>query len=164
MIMTMGTLSWKTLWQPQMNQPQTLQGRKKTNFVKSNSPGLLVAASTHSYRGPAMLHWEGGWHGEWKIQQVKPLLHIKWSNADWQTITLHWLYQHETIQRLLDNCVKEKNNDNKKTREMEGVLNVYGSRQMAENDILHSQPIAAILDQNNKLYIAYCPVDCANTM
>ena len=47
---------------------------------------------------------------------------------------------------------------------MEGVLKVYGSHQMSKDDILHSQPIAAILDQNNKLYIPYCPVGCANTM
>ena len=98
------------------NEPTTsTKGKKKPlNFVKSNSLGLLVAASTHSYHGPTMLHWEGGWHGEQKIQQVKPLLHIKWSNADWQTITLHQLYQHETIQRLLDDCVREENNDNQK--------------------------------------------------
>ena len=76
--------------------------------MKSNSLGLLVAANTHSYHGPATLNCEGGWHGECKIQQVKPLLHIKRSNVDWQTITLHWLYQHETIQRLLDDCMKQE--------------------------------------------------------
>ena len=47
-------------------------------------------------------------------KQVKPLLHIKRSNADWQTIMLHWLYQHETIQRLLDDCEREEENQNKK--------------------------------------------------
>ena len=76
----------------------TVRKKRQPNFVKSNSLGLLVAANTHSYHGPAMLNWEGGWHGEHKIQQVKPLLHIKQSNADWQTIMLHRLYQHETIQ------------------------------------------------------------------
>ena len=61
------------------NEPMTTTVRKKKqpNFVKSNSLGLLVVANTHSYHGPAMLNWEGGWHGECKIQQVKPLLHIK---------------------------------------------------------------------------------------
>ena len=39
-----------------------------------------------------MLNWEGGWHGERKIQEVKPLFHIKRSNVDWQTITLRRLY------------------------------------------------------------------------
>ena len=92
----------------------TIGKEKQPNFVKLNSLGLLVAASTHYYHGPAMLHSEGGWHSERKIQQVKPLLHIKWSNADWQTITLHQLYQHETIQRLLEDSVKEENIDNKK--------------------------------------------------
>ena len=60
--------------------------KKQPNFVILNSLGLLVAASTHSYHGPTMLHWEGGWQGKRKIQQVKPLLHIKQSNANWQTI------------------------------------------------------------------------------
>ena len=72
---------------------------RQPNFVKSDSLGLLVVANTHSYHGPATLNWEGGWHGERKIQQVKPLLHIKRSNDDWQTITLRRLYQHKTIQR-----------------------------------------------------------------
>ena len=33
---------------------------------------------------------------------------MKQSNADWQAITLCWLYQHETIQRLLDDCMREE--------------------------------------------------------
>ena len=61
---------------------------KLPNFVKSNSLEMLAAAQSHIFHGPAMLHWEGGWHGERKIQQVKPLLHIKRSNADWPTIAL----------------------------------------------------------------------------
>ena len=142
----------------------TIGKKKQPIFVKSNSLGLLVAASTHSYHGPAMLHWQGSWHGKRKIQQVKPLLHIKWSNADWQTITLCWLYQHETIQRLLEDSVKEENIDNQKTREREGVIKVYGSHQIAEDAILDSQPIPAVLDNNDKLYTPYHPVGCANTM
>ena len=89
-----------------------IRKKRQPKFVKSNSLGLLVAANTHSYHGPATLNWEGGWHGECKIQQVKPLLHIKRSDVDWQTITLLWLYQHETIQRLLDDCMKEEQNEN----------------------------------------------------
>ena len=83
------------------NKPTTTTiGNKQPNFVKSNSLGLLVVANTHSYHGPATLNCEGGWHGKHKIKQVKPLLHIKRSNADWQTITLCQLCQQETIQRL----------------------------------------------------------------
>ena len=137
------------------NKPTTTTVRKKRqpNFVKSNSLGLLVVANTHSYHGPAMLNWEGGWYGERKIQQVKPLLHIKQSNADWQTITLHQLYQHETIQRLLDNCMREEQNENQTSREMVGALKVYGSCQMAEEAILHNQPITAVLDHKDLLHI-----------
>ena len=147
------------------NEPTTttIGKKRQPNFVKSNSLGLYVVANTHSYHGPATLNWEGGWHGEHKIQQVKPILHIKWSNADWQTITHHWLYQHETIQRLLDDCVREENNDNQTSREMEGALKVYGSCQMAEDAILHNQPITDILDHNNILHIPYHPIGRANT-
>ena len=92
------------------------------------------------------------------MQQVKPLLFINQSNADWQTITLCQLYQHETIQRLLDDCVREEHNDIQTSREMESALKVYGSCQMAEDAILHNQPITVILDHNNILHIPYCPI------
>ena len=141
-----------------------VQKKRQPNFVKSNSLGLLVGANTHSYNGPATLNWEGGWHDERKIQQVKPLLHIKRSNADWQTITLHQLYQHETIQRLLDDCMKEEQNENQTSRQMEGALKVYGSCQMAEEAIHSAQPITAVLDHKNLLYIPYHPIGRANTM
>ena len=117
----------------------TIAKKKQSNFDKSNSLGLLVAASTHSCHGPAMSDWEGGWHGERKIQQVKPLLYMKQSNADWQTITLRQLYQHENIQRLLEDSVKEENIDIQKTRELEGVIKVYGSRQISKDAILYSE-------------------------
>ena len=129
-----------------------------------NSLELLVAANTHSYHGPATLNWEGGWHGERKIQQVKPLLHIKRSNVDWKTITLHRLYQHETIQRLLDDCMKEEQNENQTSRQMEGALKVYGSHQMAEEAIHSAQPITAVLDHKNVLYIPYRPIGRAKSV
>ena len=78
-------------------------------------------------------------------------------------ITLLQLYQHETIQMLLDNCVREENNDNQTTREMEGGLKVYGCLQMVEDAILHNQPITAICNHNNILHIPYCPLGRANT-
>ena len=140
-----------------------IQKKRSPNFVKSNSLGLLVAANAHSYHGPATLNWEGGWHGERKIQQVKPLLHIKRSNVDWQTITLRRLYQHETIQRLLDDCMKQEQHENQTSRQMEGVVKVYGSLQMAEEAIYSAEPITAVLDHKNVLYIPYCPIGRDNT-
>ena len=140
-----------------------IRKKRQPNFVKSNSLGLLVAANTHSYHGPAALNWEGGWHGEHKIQQVKPLLHIKMSNVDWQTITLRRLYQHKTIQRLLDDCIKEEKNENQTSRQMEGALKVYGSRQMAEEAVHSAQPITAVFDHKNVLYIPCRPIGRANT-
>ena len=142
------------------NEHMTTNVTKKIhpNFVKSNSLGLLVAAKTHSYHGPAKLNWEGGWHGERKIQKVKPLLHIKRSNADWPTITLRRLYQHETIQRLLNDCMSEEEKQNIESREMEDTVKVYGSRQMAEDVILQNQPITAVLDHQNRLHIPFVPL------
>ena len=60
--------------------------------------------------------------------------------------------------------MREENNDNQTSREMEGVLKVYGSRQMAKDAILHNQPNTGILDHNNILHIPYCPIVQVNTM
>ena len=148
-----------------VNEQITAAVRKKRqpNFVKSNSLGLLVAVNTYSYHVPATLNWERGWHGERKIQQVIPLLHIKGSNVDRQTITLCQLYQHETIQRLLDDSVKEEQNENKTNRQMVGALKAYGSHQMAEEAIHSAQQITAVLDHKNLLDIPYRPIGRANT-
>ena len=82
---------------------------------------------------------------------------------DWQTITLRRLYQHETIQRLLDDCMKQEQNENQTSRQMEGAVKVYGSCQMAEEAIYLAQPITAVLDHKNVLYIPYRPIGRANT-
>ena len=95
---------------------------------------------------------------------MKPLLHIKHSNADWQTITLRQLYQHEAIQRLLDDCMREEQNENQPSREMEGALKIYGSQRMAEEAILHNQPITVVLDHKDLLHIPYRPIGRASTM
>ena len=58
-------------------------GVKLTSILRSNTLGLLSVASHHEEMGPASLHWEGGFKGERKIQQVKPALSIKGSNVDW---------------------------------------------------------------------------------
>ena len=81
------------------NKPTTTTVRKKRqpNFVKSNSLGLLVTANTHSYHGPATINSEGGWHGEHKIQQVKPLLHIKQSNECLVVANTHSYHGPATI-------------------------------------------------------------------
>ena len=46
---------------------------------------------------------------------------------------------------------------------MEGVVKVYGSRQMAEEAIYSAQPMTAVLDHKNVLYIPYRPIGRANT-
>ena len=82
---------------------------------------------------------------------------------DWQTITLRRLYQHKTIQRLLDDCMKQEQNENQTSRRMEGGVKIYGSLQMAEEAIYSAQPITAVLDHKNVLYIPYRPIGRANT-
>ena len=82
---------------------------------------------------------------------------------DWQTIKLRRLYQHETIQRLLYDCMKQEQHDNETSRQMEGAVKVYGSRQMAEEAIYLAQPITTVLDHKNVLHIPYCPIGRANT-
>ena len=60
--------------------------------------------------------------------------------------------------------MKAEQNENQTSREMEGELKVYGSCQMAEEAILHNQPITAVLDHKNLLHIPYRPIGRANTM
>ena len=47
---------------------------------------------------------------------------------------------------------------------MKTALKVYGSRETAEEAIHSAQPITAVLDHKNLLYIPYCPIGRANTM
>ena len=129
---------------------------KLPNFVKANSLGMLAADQSHIFHGPAMLHWEGGWHGERKIQQVKPLLHIKQSNAEWTTITLHQLYQNETIKWLLERT--DVNEKKIRSREMDSVVKVYASINDANNALNSNLPMSAILAHDEMVHIPFRPV------
>ena len=60
--------------------------------------------------------------------------------------------------------MREEQNENQTSRAMEGALNVYGSHQIAEEAILHNQPITAVLDHKDLLHIPYRPIGRANTM
>ena len=103
-----------------------------------------------------MLHWEGGWHGERKIQQVKPLLHIKRSNADWPMITLHQLYQNETIKWLLEQT--DVNEKKIQSREMDSVVKVYASKNDANNALNNNLPMSAILAHDGMVHILFWQV------
>lgn len=56
--------------------------RREHNYVKGNSLGLLFAAESHERKGPAILHWEGGWAGEIvlgaSLPQVDDLLSLEY--------------------------------------------------------------------------------------
>ena len=171
-------VDWQTIILRQLYQHETIQGllddcmkqEQNENQTSRQMEGAVklygsrqMAEEAHSYQGPATLNWEGGWHGEHKIQPVMPLPQIKRSNVDWQTIILRQLYQHETIQGLLDDCMKQEQNENQTSRQMEGAVKLYGSRQMAEEAIYLAQLMTAVLDHKNVLYIPYRPIGRANT-
>ena len=45
--------------------------------------------------------------------------------------------------------MKQEQNENQTSRQMEGAVKVYGSLQMAEEAIYSAQPITAVLDHKN---------------
>ena len=59
--------------------------------------------------------------------------------------------------------MKQEKNENPTSRQMEGAVKVYGSRQMAEEAIYSAQPMTAVLDHKNVLYIPYRPIGRATT-
>jgi hypothetical protein len=129
---------------------------KQPNFVKSNSLGLLECAYAHAWFGPCMLHWEGSYSGEKKIQEVKPLLGIKRQNADWPTIVLRRLYQNETLNRLLDDVRnKEEKSSSSDPDVLEGVLRVYKSRDDVNLALKSNVPLSAVQLGKQSLWIAY---------
>jgi hypothetical protein len=130
--------------------------RKLPNFVKSNSLGVLSAADSHNYLGPAVLHWEGGYGGERKIQEVKPLLSIKRENANWQQITLRRLYQLDTIAKLLENIPNE-DHPVEKSREHEGLMKIYPKPTDLEEAVAKCLPLSGVLDVDNRVWLACRP-------
>jgi hypothetical protein len=131
--------------------------RKRPNFTKGNSLGLLAAAEAHRYFGPAALHWEGGWPGERKIQSVKPEMGIKRNNAAWEKIVLKRLYQNEAIEKLLEEHEADVESTHR-DRSMEGVLHVYQNVQMLATAAFDKhEPLSAVELVDGSLWIASRP-------
>ena len=133
--------------------------KKNPNFVKSNSLGILSVAKAHQEMGPALLHWEGGWEGERKIQQVKPLLGIKRSTADWTRITLRRLYQYDTLQWM--HTTMEEGDDGECMRAKRGrdsLIKIYNSRKDMLEDVAINNVLTAIRSNDNGLYLAFRPI------
>lgn len=126
----------------------------KHNFVKSNSLGLLAAAEAHAYFGPAILNWEGGFTGERKIQNVKPLLGIRRSNAKWESIVLTRLYRMETIDWMINRY--ESEGKDKHNRVADGLYRIFPSREAAIDSIKKCDPLSAIVSKGN-LWLLYRP-------
>ena len=134
------------------------KGKKNPNFVKSNSLGILACDSTHTDMGPAVLHWEGGWEGERKIQQLKPLLHIKRSNTDWPRLTLKKIYQLDSLEWMLDNLDDKEDNQSRQNRETNSMLRIYKSRADMEENVNDSQILCGLLGNDGNVYLSYRPV------
>ena len=134
------------------------KGKKLPNFVKSNSLGILSCTSTHQDMGPALLHWEGGWEGERKIQQLKPLLSIKRSNTDWTRIALRKIHQHNTLVWMLDN-LDEATGIVRKGREFDSMIRIYKNRTDLMENCSNNNVLIGILGKDGCVWIGYRPVD-----
>ena len=133
--------------------------QKFTNFVKSNSLGIFSVAKSHNEFGPLILNWEGGYSGESKIQEVKPLLGIKKINADWEKIAIKKYYQVQTINKIMESSQNLIDPKPKNSRETEGLLKNYSNINVAEAAVLQCEPLSAILDHDDCVYIGYRPID-----
>ena len=132
---------------------------KFPNFIKSNSLGILSVAKSHNVFGPLILNWEGGYAGERKIQEVKPFLGIKRINADWEKISLTKFYQLQTINKILESTQELISPAVNRSRETEGILKIYMNRTLAETAVFECEPLSAILDNEDRVYIGYRPFD-----
>ena len=126
---------------------------KRPNFTRGNSLGLLATAEAHRYHGPAMLHWEGGFAGERKIQAVKPQMGIKRRNVDWQKIVLNRLYQNEALEMLLEEDTK--NSASSPDRCMEDTLTVFRNEQEAYASAFQChEPLSVIRFHDGTVWLA----------
>jgi len=125
--------------------------KKQFNFTKSVSLATMLVAESHDYFGPAILHHEGGFHGERKIQKPKAFLHIKRKNADWPRLVLERLNQEEMIEDQL-NRFSETTKQSRRT----GLLHVYKSREAMEACLTECKPLSGVL-LDGHLWLAYRP-------
>lgn len=133
--------------------------QKFPNYTKSNSLGILSVARSHNTFGPLLLNWEGGYSGERKIQEIKPLLGIKRVNADWEKISLTKYYQLKTINKIMESAQASIAPTVKKSRGTEGLLKIYLNKTLAETAVLECEPLSAVLDHEDRVYVAYRPND-----
>jgi len=144
-------------------QPKEKKKRRKRapvynyNFRKSNSLGILAVAESHRYLGPAMLHWEGGWAGERKIQQAKPLLGIKRATADWQRIVLENLWRDNTLSSLIGTLSSDQGATTDSQREIEGSLKVYSNVSVLTKELERCKPLSGMLAQDGTVWVGYRP-------
>ena len=155
----------RTMGQPTVTSSPAVKGKRKRrkgstmgnfNFVKSNSLGLIAAAEAHEYFGPAVLNWEGGFTGERKIQDVKPFLGIRRSNAKWESIVMTKLYQQETIDWMISRGESETTTGVPSRRDEVGLYVIYKNRTDAVNAIGRCAPLSAVYAKG-KVWLVYRP-------
>jgi hypothetical protein len=95
----------------------------------------------------------------YKIQEVKPLLSIKRENADWEKIALRSHYQLETINHLLEIMAQknDNNDDNIHSREYNGTIKIFSSKEKLEEAVIECSPLSGIVDNNDDVWIAFRP-------
>ena len=70
--------------------------------MESNSLGSLCASDSQDLFEPARLHWEGGLHGEKKMQEAKPTVVIKRGDySDWTNLCLVKIQRKSEIENML---------------------------------------------------------------
>ena len=122
------------------------------NFCKSNSLGILSVAAAHRHHGPAVLHWEGGWAGERKIQPAKALLGIKRSTSDWQKIVLQNLWRDNKLTELLEPITPTE-----QRRDIEGLIRIYSSLATLKDNVTNCKPLSGMLTKDGSVMVAYRP-------
>ena len=121
--------------------------KKMNNIMKSNSLGLLAVTRFHNEMGPATLHWEGGFAGERKIQQVKPALSIKRATVDWTKLTLMRMYQHDALHYLQD--LADLPTKSGRNRLMDGIIKVYSREDYGPDKLeIQRRPISCIIGKD----------------
>jgi len=137
---------------PAGNKKGVFGNRAKTTFNNSISLGILGAAEAHNYFGPAIINWEGGWAGEKKIKDAKPLMGVQRNNAAWQSISLTRYLRLHQIGQLRGNVRSSK------SRELEGALKVYKSEKEFREAFEKHLPLSAIVDSEDNIWAACRPL------
>ena len=132
--------------------------KAKTTFNNSVSLALLQVPQFHQYFGPSRNHHEGGMEGEKKIKDTKPLMGMQRKNAAWQLIAMERYQQHQELQKLQDKRLGLSD-----SRELEGAMKVYKSEAEFYEAYTNCQPLSALVDSEDIIWVACRPTGQTNS-